>query len=439
MNIVLTDLFGVVIVLGTLVFVHELGHYLAAKFFKVRVEVFSLGFGKRLVGFRRGETDYRVSALPLGGYVKMSGENPMEEHTGDPGEFMSHPRWQRFIIALAGPLMNGILCVAVLTGVNMVHFEDYPFMRQPAVIGYVEQNSAAAKAGLQPGDRIVNVGSAQDPTWEQALGQIVLASGQPVHMKVQRGGEDVNVELPPTTPGAPGGEKLGFLPDQPYLITRLEPGFPAEKAGIKIGDEILAVDNIPVRSTPALSEYLQNHGGNAVTLKVSRDGAIKQFQVTPKLTKDDNGKSRYAVGLLSEGVKIEQLPLGEAFTQAMAESKSDSYLIIELLQRLVRHKASIKSLSSIVGISQIAGQATREGVIPVLQVMAALSLNLGILNLLPIPILDGGLILLLLIEGIMRRDIKREVKEMVYQAAFVLIVIFTVVVIYNDIAKILAK
>lgn len=435
MQTFLLDVVSVLVVLGVLVFVHEFGHYAAAKLFGVRVEVFSLGFGKRLWGFRRGETDYRISALPFGGYVRMAGENPMEEHTGDPAEFTSHPRWQRFVIAVAGPAMNAILCIAVLTGINMVHHEDYPFLRQPAVIGWVEPNSPAAKAGVQAGDRIVRVGNVDTATWQNALDQFVLSAGQATPLTIERGQQPVAVELPAVTPTLGGGEQLGMLPDQPYIVTRLQEGFPAAEAGIHEGDEIVAVDGNAIRGNTALSDYLQQVKGKQVTLEVVRNGSKLEFRMTPKAA-EANGQKRYMVGLLAEGVKIEELPLPAAFNAALSESKEDSFLIVELLRRLVSHQASIKSLSSVVGIAGMTGQATREGIIPVLQIMAALSLNLGILNLLPIPILDGGLILLLAIEGLMRRDIKREVKEMVYQAAFVFLVIFTVVVIYNDIAKI---
>src|SRR5215472_8658687 len=144
-------------VLGFMILIHEWGHYAAAKLLGVRVEVFSIGFGTRLLGFRRGDTDYRISAIPLGGYVKMSGENPMDERTGDPAEFLSHPRWHRFIIAIAGPAMNILLAVGLLTGVYMVHYEYPVFLDQPAVIGWVEKDSPAGKIGLQLGDRIIQV------------------------------------------------------------------------------------------------------------------------------------------------------------------------------------------------------------------------------------------------------------------------------------------
>src|SRR6202007_1794779 len=153
----LISLIAVVVILGFMILIHEFGHYAVAKLLGVRVEVFSIGFGKRLLGFRRGETDYRIAAIPLGGYVKMSGENPMDERTGDPREFLSHPRWHRFLIAIAGPFMNILLAIVLLTAVYMVHYEYAAYMDQQAVVGYVEPNSPAAKAGIERGDRLVQV------------------------------------------------------------------------------------------------------------------------------------------------------------------------------------------------------------------------------------------------------------------------------------------
>src|SRR5437016_8326410 len=167
---------AILIVLGPLVFIHELGHHIAAKLFGVRVEVFSLGFGKRLFGLKRGDTDYRVNLLPFGGYVKMSGENPLEGTTGDPREFMSHPRWQRFFIAIAGPTMNVLLAVAIMTGVFMV---AHPF-DAPPIIAEVQPNSPAAQAGIQPGDKIVRINGKQNPNWETVLSQITLNANQQV-------------------------------------------------------------------------------------------------------------------------------------------------------------------------------------------------------------------------------------------------------------------
>ena len=185
------------VVLGIMILVHEFGHYAAAKWFGVRVDVFSIGFGKRLTGFRRGGTDYRISALPLGGYVKMAGENPMESRSGAPDEFMSHPRWQRFVIAVAGPAMNIILAVVLLTGVFMVHYEHPVYLDQPAVVGWVLENSPAAKAGVEQGDRIVRIDGQQNPTWEDVLLKVAITSKGPVDVAIQRGNEILEKQIQP--------------------------------------------------------------------------------------------------------------------------------------------------------------------------------------------------------------------------------------------------
>src|SRR6516225_9562679 len=185
------------VVLGIMILVHELGHFAAAKFFGVRVDVFSIGFGKRLIGFRRGETDYRISALPLGGYVKMAGENPLEARSGAPDEFMSHPRWQRFVIAVAGPAMNILLAIALLTGVFMVRYEHPIYLDQPAVIGWVRENSPAAKSGVQQGDRIVRIEGVQNPTWEDVILKVVTSPKQPVDVAIQRDNQILEKKIQP--------------------------------------------------------------------------------------------------------------------------------------------------------------------------------------------------------------------------------------------------
>jgi len=183
----ITAVLAVGVVLGFMILIHEFGHYAAAKLLGVRVEVFSIGFGKRLLGFRRGETDYRISAIPLGGYVKMSGENPMDERTGDPAEFLSHPRWHRFIIAIAGPAMNILLAIGLLTSVYMLHYEYPVFIDQPAVLGWVEDDSPASKLGLEAGDKIVRIEDVQNPTWEQVDPKIMLNPNQPEYRGSARG------------------------------------------------------------------------------------------------------------------------------------------------------------------------------------------------------------------------------------------------------------
>src|SRR5262252_8530542 len=235
MNEFLTSVVAVVVVLGFMILIHELGHYAAAKWLGVRVEVFSIGFGKRLFGFRRGDTDYRIAAIPLGGYVKMSGENPMDERTGDPKEFLSHPRWHRFIIAIAGPMMNILLAIGLLTVVYMVHFEYPVFLDQPAVLGWVDTDSPAGKAGLLAGDRIIQIEDIENPTWEQVDPKVMLSPNQPLSLEVQRGTQTLQKTVTPEAVGVSQMGSVGWVPQQPNTVTDLEPGMPAEKAGIREG------------------------------------------------------------------------------------------------------------------------------------------------------------------------------------------------------------
>src|ERR1039457_689880 len=197
MNSFLIAVVSMAVVLGIMILVHEFGHYAAAKAFGVRVDVFSIGFGKRLVGFRKGETDYRISALPLGGYVKMAGENPLEAHSGAPDEFVSHPRWQRLVIAVAGPAMNILLAVGLLTGVNMVHYEHPVYLDLPAVLGWVMENSPVEKAGIQAGDRTVSIDGMQNPTWEDVLLKTAIQGNRPLELAVQRGDQILEKQIAP--------------------------------------------------------------------------------------------------------------------------------------------------------------------------------------------------------------------------------------------------
>lgn len=429
-----------IVVLGVMILVHELGHYAAAKFFGVRVDVFSVGFGKRLAGFRRGETDYRISALPLGGYVKMAGENPLEARSGAPDEFMSHPRWQRFIIAIAGPAMNILLAVGLLAGVYMVHYEHPGYLDQPATIGWVLENSPAQKADIQQGDRIVRIDGVQNPTWQDVEDVTLkrsLGADRPLDLAVQRGNDILQKQVLPDAAGndPDGYRTIGWVEEDPVTVTQLEPNMPAAQAGIQVGDHIVALNSQPVRSLYAVVYYLQKNGNQAVQITALRNGQEMHFTATPVKT-TDNGQTHYRLGFQSNHVQVGRLPLAQALNRSLETNKKYSLLIVELLQKMVRREASIKQMEGPIGIARVAGQAVQlPGWTPIVGLMAGISLNLGIFNLLPIPILDGGMILMLLIEGILRRDISMRIKERIYQTAFVFLVLFAAVVIYNDIMK----
>jgi regulator of sigma E protease len=443
------------IVLGIMVLVHEFGHFITAKFFGVRVEVFSIGFGKRLFGFKRGDTDYRVCILPLGGYVKMSGEqagdgtpttgsDAAEREPGDPGDFTNHPRWQRILIGLSGPVSNFILAFVLMTGLYMMHNEVPAFYAQPAVVDYVKPDSAAAKAGIQPGDRIARFDNEENPTWQQMDVRVALDMNSTVPVTVQRGGQTIQVNLDiqnPTHRDEFDSESLGLLPrvqSAPLSVQAVSPGSPAAKAGLQANDVLAGVDGHQFTYVGSLLAYLQQGKGRPVDLTVDRGGQPIHLNIQPALGDDGKGQSAYHIGFLAHPppYRIEQLSLPEAARHSAVFNAHNSGYILEVLHKLFTKKDQVQNLSGPIGIANQVGEAmSMPGWQPIIGLMALISLNLGIFNLLPIPILDGGMILLLIIEGIRRRDLDMRIKERVYQVAFVVLILFAVFVMFNDVSK----
>ncbi len=435
---ILHTIFVMGIVLGFMILIHEFGHYAAAKYFGVRVEVFSIGFGKRLLGFKKGDTDYRIAAIPLGGYVKMSGENPMDDRTGDPGEFLAHPRWQRFIIAIAGPAMNIMLAFGLWTGIFMVHYEYPAVIDGPALVGWVMPGTPAANAGIQPGDRIIRVDDVENPNWEQVGYKEALSPNQPLKFEILRKGVILDITLVPQPKGRNQAGDVGMVPKEPaFIVTMIESGMPAEKAGLKVGDEILAVNGQEIRALEALVDMLARNKDQPLEIVALRQGQKLTFKLQPMLSAGHPaGEMRYRIGLASLPTKVVKLPFPQAVRKSVGECVKNSSLILELLRKMVQLKVSIRQVDGPIGIGSAVGSAAREeGWTPLLFVSAIISLNLGVMNLLPIPILDGGVILLLFIESLMQREISLPIKERIYQAAFVFLVLFAVTVIYNDIVK----
>jgi regulator of sigma E protease len=432
------------IVLGIMVLVHELGHFIAAKLCRVRVEVFSIGFGTRLFGFKRGDTDYRLSLLPLGGYVKMAGEMPGEEKSDDPGELENHPRWQRVLIALAGPVFNFLLAIALMTGVYMVHNEVQAYLNGPAHVDYVSLNTPAAHTGVQGGDTIVHYDNVENPTWDQVAIRSLLNINQNVDFSYIHDGQRINTKFFVESKGGAENfalDDLGFVPmaqDTPVQVDTLEADMPAMKAGLKPDDKILTIDGHALHYVPALLAYLQDRAGKPVTLSILRDGKTFPIQLTPQLADVGDGTKDYRLGFnaLLPPVKVERLPFGKAVVASWKFNKKGSLLIVEVLKRMFTRQVSVRSLSGPIGIGQQIHEAVgMPGWMPIIGLMAYISLNLGIFNLLPIPILDGGMILFLIIESIIRRDVNQQLKERVYQVAFVCIILFAAFVIFNDITK----
>ena len=440
---ILQNIVAVIFVLGVMILVHELGHFLAAKYFDVKVEAFSFGFGPRLFGKQVGETDYRVCVLPLGGYVKMAGEQPSDEHTGDPREFLSKPRWQRLIIAVMGPAFNVMLAIGLLVGLFMVHFERLVIQQEPAILGEVESSSPAAAAGLRGGDLIIEINGRRNPTWEDVNMQTVAAARQPVDLKIRREDREFPVTL---TLGAEQQSGIGYTGWSWRVRMQLGanpmPGMPADQAGLMSGDVLLTIDGEEILSQGKLQHYLQEHPGKTVALEYLRDGQKRSATLTPVLHQSAEEGNAWRIGVSLQAKYdriITNLSFSEALEQSLDQNRKSATLIIHVLRSILQRRMSPKSIEGPIGIARLSGQAARQGSFDLILLMSAISLNLGIFNLLPIPILDGGVILLLLFESVMGRDISLPVKERIVQAGFVFLMLLFVFVIYNDIVKSLAR
>ncbi len=429
-----------IVLIGIMVVVHEFGHFAVAKLCGVRVESFSVGFGPRLFGIKRGDTDYKVCLLPLGGYVKMTGENPAEgELPDDPAAFTSHPRWQRMLIGLAGPVANFILAFLLMVFYYNWINEVPRYVVDSTSIEWVVPGSAAAQAGLQPGDVIRHFDTADNPDWQQVALRGSLNPNQTVPVTVDRGGKllSLSIHIPPLAKGddfdlSDAGILPQFMPN-PIGVDEIQPGTPADKAGLRRGDQIQSVDGHEFHYVGTLLAYMQAGQGKPLTLQVLRGGSPVTLVATP--AKLDAG---YKLGFQATGTPLrnDPLPFGKAVLQAKTFCKDNSFLIVEVLGRLFTRKVAVSQLSGPVGIARMAGQAAEtKGWLPKFGLAAAISINLGILNLMPFPILDGGLILLLLIESVLRHDISLNVKERIYQAAFVVLVVFFAFIIFNDVTK----
>jgi len=436
-NSFITYALVLMVVLGFMIFFHELGHFMAAKLFGVRVLSFALGFGKRLLHFERGGTDYRINALPFGGYVKMAGDDPSEVREGHPEEFLSRPRWQRFVIVLMGPAMNALLAVALPAGLYMFHFQKPAYLEEPARIGDVEPDSPAARAALQPGDLIVRLGGLRNPKWEDVAIETITDAGETVPLGVLRGGQVLTMTLTPRAEGPNREGYAGWYPYWPVVVDKIEPGLPAAQAGLQPGDEIVKLDGQEILYWPRFSDALQLSKGKPVELAFLRQGKELHAELKPVYI-EQMGDTRWRIGVdFRRDVVVRRLPLGEAISASLKDNLRICAATFDLLGKIVTRRMSTRSLAGPIGIAQITGEAYKAGIPDLLMVVSMISLQLGIFNLLPIPVLDGGVILLLLIESVMRRDMSLEVKARVVQAGLVFLLLLAVFVMYNDIIKML--
>ena len=429
------------IVLGIIIVIHELGHFLVAKFFKIKVETFSVGFGPRLIGFRKGDTDYRLSAFPLGGYVKMAGETPMDAITGEAYEFLSKPKWQRFLVAAAGPAMNMILAVGLIMGLYVYGTDVPEFLIGQAIINVVEPGSPAEKAGMKPGDAIVAFDGKEKPDWQDVQNTVLTSPGRQLPITIDRGGKRLDLTLTPERKGREEAGDVGMFPVIRTIVQDVQPNTPAAAAGVQPGDEIIKVNGIDLRTSGRLLQpTIQQMTEPTFPITVLRAGKNGEGVRTPieilvtPMMKD--GRKMIGIGIQYPTVHI-KLGVLDAFNKSVESNIDNAALIFQVIGRLIRRQASLKQLDGPVGIVAVSGQAYQAGFATLLTFMALISLNLGVLNILPIPILDGGVILLLIIESLMGRDLSLRMKERIVQASFVFLLMLTVIVLYNDVVKLL--
>lgn len=426
-------LFGV-LTLGVVVLLHELGHFLMARACRVPVERFSIGIGPKVWGFRRGDVEYWIAALPLGGYVKMAGEEVVDDTPPSPDTFLGHPWWHRVLIALAGPGANFITALVVIIGIYLtgVHYAD-----APSVVGRMSAASPVATAGLQLNDRIVRVdGQATASAWEvrTALlgGRKAPRREHPVDvlLTVERAGQPFEVTIPAASLAA-FSDSLDFrlLP----VVQMVMPGNPAYVAGMKAGDRILTVEGEPIEEWGDLLNRISARPGQVTRLTVDRAGTTLDLTLTPIGVRLDR-KTVGRIGISPAGsLHVESYPPGQALAYGWQEAVGRVGATFKGLFDLARHPKSFKdSISGPLAIMQMSGEAATRGWYEIFQNLVFLSIALMVFNLLPIPILDGGLVMMALAEAIRRRPVPVKVQLALQQVGLVLLGSLIIFAMLND-------
>jgi regulator of sigma E protease len=431
------------IVLGIIILVHEWGHFIVARRFGVRVDVFSIGFGPRLFGIKRGTTDWRFSVLPLGGYVRMAGQDLTDidsgeqKPTGAPDELMSKPRWQRALISLAGPAVNLLFPLVVLAAFYMVMgLPSDNALSKPLVVSGLPSTEMNNPSGLRVGDRVLSINGVKNPTWEQA--QIMAVEDAPgTRLKLVVSNDGVTREVDVAASGSPYVRTFGYSPIPP-VIGEIVLGSPADHAGLHDGDVVQSVDGQKIQFWDQFVDKVRNSDGKTLDLEVDRTGKELAISVTPVKGLAGDGQNTYQIGMLPhQTLTYQRVGPVQAVKASGIQTAFMVTQTVDVVGKLVSGRVSVKQLQSVVGISRTAGQAVAQGAYAIIGFMALISVNLGILNLLPIPILDGGHIAMLALEGIRRRDFSLAVKERAIQVGLVFLLVLIVYVTYNDVAKML--
>ncbi|PYT34627.1 MAG: RIP metalloprotease RseP [Acidobacteria bacterium] len=425
-----------VVVLGVVVLFHEFGHYLVAKWLGVTVEVFSVGFGPRIFGFRRGGTDYRVSWVPLGGYVKLKGETP-EETSGslDPGDLMSRSRFQRFLVFVMGAVFNLITAYVLTVAILMMGIQEPIYPSQPPVVGEIDPDSPAVAAGIQPGDRILSIGGQPVTTWKELEWAILLSPGQTKEVVLEHAGRHLTVQLPIQADTRNSVGILSFGPATGVIVSDPQPGRPAEKADLRSGDRIVSIDGVAMTTIGKVIKTIQASPGKPLHFVIQRGGETLEKVITP--VREGN---KGVIGFLpTPPMTTRSYGFVDALGGAMRRNLDNASLMFLTLKKLFLGELSLRSFSGPIGLYLASGVTAQEGLSHFLEFIAFVSLQLGIINLFPIPPLDGGHVFTLMIEGTIRRDLSVQLKERVMQAGLVLLLLFMATVIYLDISKLFPR
>lgn len=438
------------IALGILVLVHEWGHYIVAKISGVWVEKFSIGFGPKILGFKKNGTDYRVAPIPLGGYVKLYGQDPWEEAEGDekkaeeiakdPRAFHSKPMSRKLATVLAGPVMNLLLCFILMPLVFMVGRMQPKILTEKPVVIDVIQESPAAQLGLQAGDEILSFAGEEIDNWKTLLTQIAIHPDQEVSITYRRGDRTVQTDVQ-VIQDTSREQVSGFLGIEPFafygneaVIDEVRPGTPAAKAGVQSGDQIVAVNGVPVKYWTEMTKMVQDNADQPLELGILRNDAKVLLNVQPEFDED---LGLWLVGItkkIDESLFVKtQYGFLESIQLGFKENFKLFDLTIGVLKRLFTGDLSYKTLGGPIQIAKATGSAAKSGFGEFIYLLAFLSLQLGILNLLPVPVLDGGHVVFMLIESIRHKPLSPKVRQVSTQIGMVMLLGLMVVVTINDI------
>ena len=447
----MTTVVSFVIVIGILILIHELGHFFVARWTGVGVERFSIGFGPVLLRWRGKETEYALSAIPMGGYVKMMGEeSPLEggaQPDYDPAKaFALKPLWARFLIVFAGPAMNLVLA-AVIFAVVLATLGRPVW---PPVVGRVTEGSPAAAAGLRTGDAVTAVNGRPIRYWEDLDRAVSKSDGRPLELRVKHGDSEQTATVTPhkrttTDPIFREARQAWDIGAGPQLIPQISSasaGSPAEKAGLKAGDVVLNVAGQAVYTPEDLVEAIRSRPGQSFPMTIERDGKTLTVNVTPEPVKEktpdgqEREVGRIQAGIATKAVSFEPYNPVAALGHGVTKTWDMTVLTIKGLWKLVSRQIDSSNIGGPIQIATEAGRQAKDGMASLALFTAIISVNLAVLNLLPVPMLDGGHLFFFVIEAILGRPLSLQKREAAQRVGFVLLMLLMVYALYNDLVRI---